>query len=590
MLQNNIVTPKIIDSKEVQENPIAHLVKRIHSQKSSYENTFKGKQYLDDSFATSVEYVESVEIPSESDIAGDFETYLEMSKKLKSILCSFNRAREKHSRKTEFLKEISQNTISESTQTDPTPNPKKEIQLAFDAQKQTIQKLENEIKTLQKTIVADGICLTDNESETVETTVTYESFGDEPSIQCNDLSTQTDFTPRIALTVYQRLHSIKQLSRTNNEHLQTLQQKVKVCNASLGGSINGYKKKIPERYGTFENLALAKLSFIKMKNKNEMDKLEHLSDFQGTLLSRIEILELVKNDKQASAALYFCDSSVSDQANKRNCSSQTEISTLRLSLSLEEIQLNDTPENQIAKLHGEYLQLISDHSAHLSHAKRLRTYVDDLSEGKEIAVLESDLSDELKTLLRKYHSGIEVKSFGNKQEITTKDSKVSSSNKAVDDIQLIQYEIFAQLERKVKSTLNFEIDAAIKKSTESFKNLQFVCNRPEETSRIDKLVKELSDKNNLISEQSKKISSFDVKNAEAERKLRYETSDKNLANMKLKESHKLLKEKESEISKLNTKVSNQNKTNSQQQQAMNLKCKEIEKLKTELKKISSQQT
>ena len=35
---------------------------------------------------------------------------------------------------------------------------------------------------------------------------------------------------------------------------------------------------------------------------------------------------------------------------------------------------------------------------------------------------------------------------------------------------------------------------------------------------------------------------------------------------------------------------NQNKTNSQQQTAMNAKCKEIEKLKKEAKKTSSQQT
>ena len=60
--------------------------------------------------------------------------------------------------------------------------------------------------------------------------------------------------------------------------------------------------------------------------------------------------------------------------------------------------------------------------------------------------------------------------------------------------------------------------------------------------------------------------------------------------MKVKELDTKLKGKESEISKLKTKVSNQSKTNSQQQIAMNAKCKEIEKLKKEAKKISSEQT
>ena len=535
ILQNNIVPPKNVDSKEVQENPIAYLTKRITGQKSSYANTFKGKQYLDDSFAASVEYVESVEIPSETDISGDYEKYVEVSKKLKTILCNFNRAREKYCRRTEFLKEISQSIISESTQTDPVSNTQNELQLAFEAQKQTIQKLENEIKTLKGTIVADADAayLTVNESETVETTATNDFSDGEPPIQSNDLSTQTDFSPKISIDVYKRLYSIEKLSNSNHDHLQALQQKVKACNVSLGGSINAFKKKIEDRFAAFEDLAFTNKSFVKVKNRAEMDKLKHLNDWQELLPSQIEIFELVKNDKQASAALYFSDSTLSAQESRRNCSSQTEISILRLGLSFEEIEPKDTYEVQIAKLHGEYIQLLSDHAVHMSHAKRLRTYVEDLSDGKETAVLESDLSDQLKDLL---HKGISstVKNSEN-QDAFTKSIKWSSSSKVIADMQLMQTEIFAQLEKKVKSTLNFEIDAALKKSTESFRNLQFMCYRSDETSIIDKLNKELSDKNNHISEQSKKILSLDNKNAEAEKKIRYETSDKNLANLKLKE-------------------------------------------------------
>ena len=49
-----------------------------------------------------------------------------------------------------------------------------------------------------------------------------------------------------------------------------------------------------------------------------------------------------------------------------------------------------------------------------------------------------------------------------------------------------------------------------------------------------------------------------------------------------------LKEKDSEIAKWKAKVSNQSKTNSDQQKAMNKKCQEIESLKKEVQKHSNQ--
>lgn len=59
---------------------------------------------------------------------------------------------------------------------------------------------------------------------------------------------------------------------------------------------------------------------------------------------------------------------------------------------------------------------------------------------------------------------------------------------------------------------------------------------------------------------------------------------------KLNESGKKLKSKESEISQLAKRISNQTKDNSLKNQAMNLKCKEIETLQKEVKKLSDKQT
>ena len=151
---------------------------------------------------------------------------------------------------------------------------------------------------------------------------------------------------------------MRQQFEIESEHLQALQQKVQVCRKSLGGSIYGSKKTISRNYATFENLALTKKSLIKLKNAAELAFLKHSDNLKYSLPNRIEIVELVRNDKQASTALDFSDYSMSDQPNKRNSSSQTDISTLRLSLSFEEIQPNDTYVNQIAKLHGQYLRLL----------------------------------------------------------------------------------------------------------------------------------------------------------------------------------------------------------------------------------------
>ena len=104
-----------------------------------------------------------------------------------------------------------------------------------------------------------------------------------------------------------------------------------------------------------------------------------------------------------------------------------------------------------------------------------------------------------------------------------------------------------------------------------------LLNKDNHIDQLSKRVTELqTELNKQNSNEELQISLLIAESVEAERKLRCE---------KLK-----VKEKESEISKLNKKISNQNKTNSQQQIAMNAKCKEIEKLKKEAKKTASQHT
>ena len=53
-----------------------------------------------------------------------------------------------------------------------------------------------------------------------------------------------------------------------------------------------------------------------------------------------------------------------------------------------------------------------------------------------------------------------------------------TSSKSIDEMRLIHNQIFSQLESKIRSTLSSEIDVAIKKSTESFENLQITSKGP----------------------------------------------------------------------------------------------------------------
>lgn len=259
------------------------------------------------------------------------------------------------------------------------------------------------------------------------------------------------------------------------------------------------------------------------------------------------------------------------------------------------------------------------------------TEIKNLVELEEFSVI----STKLKSMLSQFHtekSENEIKIF--KENISSEskntplptesivDSETACHTACVDQnvstqhvsIKQVHNDIFAQLESKVKATLNVELDAAIKKSTKSFAKLQVTSQRPDQ-GQIEELGKKLENKDNLIADLSKrftevqtglgkqisdersKIQSLNAKNTEAQRKLRYETSDKNIALLKVKEletklneSGKKLKSKESEISQLAKRISNQTKDNSLKNQAMNLKCKEIETLQKEVKKLSGKQT
>ena len=162
-LENEIVLLKNdTASDKVQENLLKSLVKKINDRKNSYETAFKGKEYLTISCKDDMDYIESINVPLETEITTikALEKHSEISAKLKSMLSKFHKERDN------YLKGNSQS----STITYPSNEPQPSFETTGRTQAST-----------------DSIA----ESKTVETTATYESFDDEPSSQCNDLSPRT---------------------------------------------------------------------------------------------------------------------------------------------------------------------------------------------------------------------------------------------------------------------------------------------------------------------------------------------------------------------------------------------------------------
>ena len=666
-------------------NAVKPLIQRIKNQKSDYDRTFRGNEYSLVLSDPEIEFMQSEEFSSEDDVKTheDVEKIIKNMTRASCILSKLNKAMVSYNKCLKYK--------TESTQTDSFIGLQNELKTAFEAQKQTIQKLENEIKTLKETTTAVY-----DESETVNMVATYESL-DEPSIKCNDLSTQTYFSPTLSFEVFNELNSLRYLPAL--ARVTILKQKESLKESAISQGLEARKR----WFDQFQSIVQSIIYRDQIKLANTI-----------TMSEDIEIQQTFK-----SSDLHRENSTVVNRSITRHCSTQTEISTLLVGLNFEKILPSDDLRSQVQKLNARLVTLSENQAQLETETDRLKQHCGDLNAGKEITVLKADLSEsnfriiQLKTLRRekleeikefkqkvaallkrlknqkqnlssqwstkaflvdkfkadfdyaesiqlpaesevkgeeelnelkqvgiqltlilgKFHTAyndfkkgklvvqsptkiadnavhyddlstqtdIGDRNFRN-QETSTNDLKESSSSKLVDDMQLIQTEIFAQLEKKVKSTLNFEIDAAIKKSTESFKNLQVTCNRSDQSSYyIDELENKILSKDNLIDEQSKRITEIEVKlsrqisdeeskislliveNVEAERKLRCEQ-------LKVKEFETKMKGKESEISKLNTKISNQSKSNTQQQTALNAKCKEIEKLKTEAKKTSSQQT
>ena len=446
-----------LESKVCGANMVKTLIKKIMNQKLNFAGAFMGKPYLDNSFKNDVAFMKSFSLPSESDVKTqkDGEYLLNLSFRVNAILVKCYKARQAYN--------TTAATKDSASQTDCTPEIQNWLQSSFKAQKQTIQKLENEIKSLRKgsTSQTQEIQTIDNSDEW-ETVATTESSTTEP------------ISRELMRDLIVKIHKLK--SKLLAKEFKAL-------------------KKTYE--ADFDYIVLLDLPKAKLVELNE-----------------VEWKKLLAIDKKLEAIMSKFVNSTS-------------------------------PENPLDK--------------------------------------NNDLSIQ-PTLSRDQYTD-------------TKDLVSPANKHEIDGIQLLHNEIFSQLESKVKSTLNLEIATAIKKSTESFKNLSVTCSECSKfVARIGELERKLVEKDVLVSAESKRISEMETcfnkkvsdgqskisslnaelqkmegQITEADRELRYETLNKNLAlkrvaDLEIKMGTELY-DKESEISKLKTKVENQAKLYSQQQKS-----------------------
>ena len=167
----------------LKDSTVKWLIQKVNKQKSQYDTNFRGKEYALVLADSETKFIESSNISCE-DIRTqeDVEKLLKHMAKAGYILSKLYTARDSYNKGTKF-----------------------------EAEELSLQELENEIMTFTETkvTVTDDICLVYNESETGGTISANKFLHEEPSVQCNDSSTQTDLLPTISHALFKKLNNIR---------------------------------------------------------------------------------------------------------------------------------------------------------------------------------------------------------------------------------------------------------------------------------------------------------------------------------------------------------------------------------------------
>ena len=223
------------------------------------------------------------------------------------------------------------------------------------------------------------------------------------SVQCKDLSTQTDFSPRLSYGTFQKLNKI----RLDSSDLDTLGSILRAKNdetrLSQESMMIGLEKKKRNLKSQFQELVVNQFKLHDQNrissiptNPDVIDLAEIIASLRrnDSLPGRASIKQLVNSDAVLST-MGYCESSIeSHKVNFRHCSSQTEISTLLIGLDFEDILPTDGIQQTVSKLNSTWIRNTVCMSKLTSDIRRLQRYCDDLNAGKQITAFEIDLSFE----------------------------------------------------------------------------------------------------------------------------------------------------------------------------------------------------
>lgn len=334
------------------------------------------------------------------------------------------------------------------------------------SKEQTIQKLENEVKEL-KSSKAKYLKENNNRSTGSQTchrhifspisVINIDMASNSNSSGHQECSIQTDFSPTIDLNSFEKLNQFRSDFDEPEARFAALEEKYKYINTKTQiHHLEKLQRMLEGDFDKFHLTASLNKKMITVDPDNKMERPQWLSSLlkSGKFPLRSEICQTVRGSMKTAKVSHEI-SSIKIRQGFKDCSTQTDISTLLIGLNFDKVSPEDDLKEKIHKLHGQVVNHAFEKSKIDHRSTRLRQYCNDLNAGKRIKVFESDLSDELKA------DFVKTNESQRNKEVQTE--ILHDQSIYVSEIQDIHREIFTHLAEQVKESLRLEIGTTYKR-------------------------------------------------------------------------------------------------------------------------------
>ena len=398
--------------------------------------------------------------------------------------------------------------------------------------------------------------------------------------QFNDLSTQTDFSPRLSSSTFRKLDRIRRESSNLDSLVAILtdcsskNDQVRLNKESMVKGLQKKKRDVKSQLKALVDSKGRNLILSSSANPDDIDLVEIIESLRrnDNLPRTYTIEELVGSTALLSSKNYSELSTDSDKVNFRHCSSQTEISTLLIGLDFGDVLPTDNLQQTVSKLNGQWV-CCNDCISKLNYeTRRLQWHCQNLNAGQGITVFENDLLfEEEHTRIARYQSLIneinnQAKIISDKhmlKRVNTADALYALDLKL--DLPVARYINEDDYERLQKKA--FKLEVILKKIEEHEKELErrkIVQSEPE----YKRIAAVLNEKRAEINQLESLIFSLESQ---------------------LGETNRAMAETKRENIKLQNKVSNLRRVNDDRlrNQAKKFSKNEIKKLKTKITKLEA---